>query len=51
MEHKAHLNSASLEGIRDRFSDQDLAQIANVDVAGGADSGYHHVRAFTVANQ
>jgi hypothetical protein len=51
MEHEAYPDPPHLEGVRDCLADQDLTQVADVDVAGGANPGHDHVRAFTVANQ
>src|SRR5918997_379411 len=43
VEHEADLFASRLERVYDRLADQDLAQVADVDVARGADTGYHHV--------
>src|ERR687889_1393649 len=44
VENKAHLLASRSEGVHDRLGDQDLAQVADVDVAGGAYAGHRHVR-------
>jgi hypothetical protein len=50
MKYKAYTDAAGLEGIRDHFCDQDLAQVAHVDVTRGTDSGYDYMRPFTIGN-
>src|SRR5215217_4312592 len=44
VEHEACLFTPGLKGVSDRLADQDLAQVAHVDVAGGTNSSHDHVR-------
>jgi hypothetical protein len=44
VEDEANLFAAGPQGVGHSLADKDLAQVADVDVAGGADPGDHHVR-------
>src|ERR687889_2247033 len=44
VEDEAHVFASRFEGVHDCLGDEDLAQVADVDVAGGAYAGHRYVR-------